>query len=145
MQKVFQLITKISLWVLVSFVGSIVLSGPLYFFLESMGSFSGFIYLPLFLIMICRMLAVLCSVFIGLKLVALCLVWIIHKYRAIEIAFPKVSSSQVRNDALILGALILLVVTTNNPVSGEKQGQADCPMMEEKKVAGTEGSPQKCL
>ena len=120
MQKVFQLITKISLWVLASFVGSMVLFGLLYLFFAITGRSSPFLYLPLFLMMVCRMLAVLCSIFIGLKLVALCLVGIIHRYRGIEIAFPKVSSSQVRNDALILGAMILLVVTTNNPVSGGK-------------------------
>ena len=117
MQKVFQLITKISLWVLASFVGSMVLFGLLYLFFAITGRSSPFLYLPLFLMMVCRMLAVLCSIFIGLKLVALGLVGIIHRYRGIEIAFPKVSSSQVRNDALILGAMILLVVTTNNPVT----------------------------
>ena len=118
MQKVFQLITKISLWVLASFVGSMVLFGLLYWFLTITGRSSLFLYLPLFLMMVCRMLAMLCSVFMGLKLGALCLVGIIHRYRGIEIAFPKVFFPQVRNDALILGALILLVVTTNNPVTG---------------------------
>lgn len=113
MQKVFQLITTTSLWVLAIIVVSIVLFWLLYFGLTITGRSSAFVYLPLFLVMVSRILAMLCAVLMGLKLGTLCITGIIRKSGGIEVALPKVDLSQVRNDVLIFGALLLLLVLTN--------------------------------
>ena len=112
MVKVLALISRISLWVLAGFVGSMALFWLLYLFLTATSTSSALVYLPMFLMMVCRPLAVLCSLLMGFKLAVLCLSRIINRHGGGEIQY--LSFRQMQNDAFIMVALIVLLLLTSS-------------------------------
>jgi len=110
MQTMLELITKVSLWVVVVGFGSM---GLMYILRGTV-----FVMILFMVAVLSRTAAILCFIVLGSKLAAICLLEILRRDWGIKIALPMVSTADLRYDALILVGLTVILVFFYSSVKG---------------------------
>lgn len=113
-----QLVSKISFWVLIAGVLSVLIGNLFLSFVTALNRSNGLVYLPLILGGIARNLTILCFFALGAKIGCICLFEILQRDWGIRIGASVASSADLRIDALILGGLVAFLVVTYNPIKG---------------------------